>query len=106
MKVSYRWLQDFVEIRETAQQLGDRFTNAGLAVESLESIADDAIFELDVPTNRSDCLSHLGVAREVATIYENELKPPQFHLRETEHSSGQDFSISILDPDLCARYCG
>src|SRR2546421_4977298 len=36
MKVSYKWLKEFVEVRETPQQLGTRFTNLGLAVEALE----------------------------------------------------------------------
>ena len=69
MKVSYKWLKEFVDIGETPQQLGNRFTNVGLAVDALESAGDDSIFELDVATNRPDCLSHLGVAREIAAIY-------------------------------------
>src|SRR2546425_2993551 len=106
MKISYNWLKDFVEITETPQQLGDRFTNAGLAVDALEKSGDDSVFELDVATNRPDCLSHLGVARETAAIYGSELKPPKVDLRETNTPAADVFSISILDADLCARYCG
>ena len=106
MKVGYRWLQEFVDIPETPQQLADRFTNVGLAVDALEIAGSDAIFELDVATNRPDCLSHLGVAREIAAIYGSELRTPKFQLREAEHRAADVFSISISDPDLCARYCG
>src|SRR2546425_5394453 len=106
MKISYNWLKDFVEITETPQQLGDRFTNAGLAVDALEKSGDDSVFELEVATNRPDCLSHLGVAREVAAIYGSALRPPKFQLRESEKWAADVFSISISDPDLCARYCG
>jgi phenylalanyl-tRNA synthetase beta chain len=106
MKISYKWLQDFVDITETPEQLCDRFTNVGLAVDSLEKIGDDAVFELDVPTNRPDCLSHLGVAREIAAIYGSELKPPRVDLGEAEKPAEDVFSISIADADLCARYCG
>ena len=106
MRVSYRWLKELVEIAETPQQLGDRFTNVGLAVDALENSGNDAIFELDVATNRPDCLSHLGVAREVAAIYGSALRPPKFQLRESEKRAADVFSISISDPDLCARYCG
>src|SRR5881628_1782825 len=106
MKISYNWLKDFVEITETPQQLGDRFTNVGLAVDALEKSGDDSVFELDVATNRPDCLSHLGVAREIAAIYGSELRTPKFQLREAEHRAADVFSISISDPDLCARYCG
>jgi len=68
MKVSYRWLKELVEIAETPHQLGNRLTNVGLAVDALDITGNDAVFELDVATNRPDCLSHLGVAREVGAI--------------------------------------
>ena len=106
MKVSYRWLKELVEIAETPQQLSNRLTNVGLAVDALEIAGNDAVFELDVATNRPDCLSHMGVAREAGAIYQSELHPPKFELRESEKHAAQAFSISISDPDLCARYCG
>src|SRR5262245_20796402 len=40
MKVSYNWLREFVDISETPQQLGARLTNAGLAVDALDSQSD------------------------------------------------------------------
>src|SRR5206468_5139074 len=56
--------------------------------------------------NRPDCLSHFGVAREVAAIYGSTLRPPKFELREAEKRASDVVTISISDPDLCARYCG
>jgi len=106
MKISFNWLKEFVDISETPQQLGTRLTNVGLAVEALEVHESDSLFELDVATNRPDCLSHFGVAREVAAIYGLALKPPTFELREGDKRASDVFSISISDPDLCARYCG
>ena len=106
MKVSYNWLKEFVDITETPQQLGTRLTNLGLAVDALESHASDSVFELDVATNRPDCLSHFGVAREIAAAYGTALKSPKFELHEGEKRASESFSISIVDSDLCARYCG
>ena len=106
MKVSYNWLKEFVDITETPQQLGTRLTNLGLAVDALESHANDWIFELDIATNRPDCLSHFGVAREIAAAYGTVLKPPKFELCEAGKRASEVFSISIADTDLCARYCG
>src|SRR5215831_10270777 len=106
MKVSYNWLKEFVDLPEGPKELAVRFTNIGLTVDALESIGDDSVFELDVATNRPDCLSHYGVAREVAAVYDTRLKPPRFELREADEQTSQVFSISIADPDLCARYCG
>ena len=82
MRVSFSWLKEFVDIKENAQQLGTRLTNLGLAVDALEAHGDDFVFELDVATNRPDCLSHYGVAREIAAASGSPLKPPKFELRE------------------------
>src|SRR5215475_5701582 len=106
MKISLNWIKEFVDVNETAPQLGTRFTSLGLAVDALESHADDFIFDLDVATNRPDCLSHLGVAREAAASYQSPLRPPQFELLEGREFASTVFSISIADADLCARYCG
>jgi phenylalanyl-tRNA synthetase beta chain len=106
MKVSYNWLKEFVDISETPQELSTRFTNLGLAVDALEFQRGDAFFELDVPTNRPDCLSHLGVAREIAAACAVALKPPNFELHEGVKHATDVVSISIADPDLCPRYCG
>src|SRR6476646_2833056 len=106
MKISYNWLKEFVDVPETPQQLGTRFTNRGMAVDALESQNGDFIFELDVATNRPDCLSHYGVAREIAASYGTTLKPPKFELHEDAKRASDVFSISIADPDLSARYCG
>src|ERR1041385_1004038 len=106
MKISYNWLKDFVELTETPSQISERFTDLGLAVDAVEKIGNDAVFELDIPTNRPDCLSHLGVAREAAAIHGSALKPPKVELDEAEKRASDVFSISIADADLCARYCG
>lgn len=106
MKVSYKWLKEFTDIPESPQQLGSRLTGVGLALDGLEPSGDDAVFDLDIATNRPDCLSHVGVAREAAAIYGTGLRKPRFDLREAEKHAAAVFSISISDPDLCPRYCG
>jgi phenylalanyl-tRNA synthetase beta chain len=106
MKVSYNWLKEFVEIPETPPQLAARLTNLGFAVDALEVHGGDSLFELDIATNRPDCLSHWGLAREIAASYGTALKPPTFTLKESEKHAKDVFSISIADDDLCARYCG
>jgi phenylalanyl-tRNA synthetase beta chain len=106
MKVSCQWLNEFVEIADTPQDLGTRLTNLGLAVDALEFRSNDSILELDIATNRPDCLSHYGVGRELAAAYGTSLKRPVFEMRESDRNASDVFSISIADPDLCARYCG
>jgi phenylalanyl-tRNA synthetase beta chain len=68
MKVTYNWLKDFVEIKVSPQALAEKLTMAGLEVTALEEKAGDFVFEIEVTANRPDCLSVIGIAREVAAI--------------------------------------
>ncbi len=64
----------------------------------------DWVLDLSPTPNRGDCLSVLGVAREVAALTEAPLKVPKVSLEE-EAVPVEDFiSVEILDPDLCPRY--
>ncbi len=68
-------------------------------------IKPDSVFELEITPNRGDCLSHLGVAREVAALTNQKIK---FHPQEFE-SLAKDpgkLKIEIQDPDSCFKYCG
>ena len=69
MKVSLNWLKEFVEIPTELRQLKADLTMVGLNVESVVAAGDDWVLEVEITTNRPDCLSHYGVAREVATLY-------------------------------------
>ena len=106
MKISINWLKEFVDIPVDAATLGKKLTDAGLALESIEERDGDSILELDVTTNRPDCLSHLGVAREVSALLGTPLRQPQFTLKEGSKEASAVFSISIEESELCGRYCG
>src|SRR5204863_9615110 len=102
MKISYDWLKEFVDMPVDAPALGQRLTQVGLALESCEAIGDDSVLELDVTTNRPDCLNHMGVAREISAIYGTALRIPGFKFREGLTKAEDGFSISIEDSDLWA----
>ncbi len=65
---------------------------------------DDVIFELEVTPNRPDCLSHIGVAREIRAETGNPVKMPQVSLKENEADIRDLTSVTIDAPDLCPRY--
>ncbi|MCJ7669432.1 MAG: phenylalanine--tRNA ligase subunit beta [Dehalococcoidia bacterium] len=65
----------------------------------------DVIFDLDVTPNRPDCLSVIGIAREIAALTGEPLRLPEIHYEETEESIDSFASVDIVDPDLCPRYC-
>ena len=106
MKISYNWLKEFIDIGVDPQALARELTHIGLALESLDEVEGDSVLDLDVTTNRPDCLSHLGVAREISVIHGNALKKPQFKLKEGSKLISELMSISIDDVELCGRYCG
>jgi phenylalanyl-tRNA synthetase beta chain len=65
----------------------------------------DVILDLDVTPNRPDCLSVIGIAREIAVLTGEPLRLPQIHYEETEKPIDSFASVDIVDPDLCPRYC-
>jgi len=65
---------------------------------------DDSIIDVDLTPNRGDCLSILGLAREVATL--NELVPEGPKSRIIEAVSNESLPVEILAPEVCPRYAG
>jgi len=71
------WLQEYVDIKITPEELGEKLTEAGLGCEKIIKTSDDTILELEITPNRPDCLSIIGVAHEVAAISGAKLKYPK-----------------------------
>ena len=65
----------------------------------------DAVFDLEVTPNRPDCLSVLGIAREVAALTKHEVRLPSSSYDEAGPEVEKHVSVEIADPDLCRRYC-
>ena len=65
---------------------------------------DDVVFELEITPNRPDCLSLIGVAREIRAETGNALKLPQVDFNEDETDIQEMTSVTIEAPDLCPRY--
>nr|HID60047.1 phenylalanine--tRNA ligase subunit beta [Desulfobacterales bacterium] len=64
----------------------------------------DTVIEFDLTPNRPDCLSIIGVAREIAAIQKTRLKRPKVRLSEAKESIQGFTSVTIEDPVLCPRY--
>ena len=65
---------------------------------------DDTIFELEITPNRPDCLSLIGVAREIRAETGNEIKLPDVNLQEDDSDIREITSVTIDASDLCPRY--
>jgi len=64
----------------------------------------DVVLDVGVTPNRSDCLSILGIAREVAALTGKPLRYPAVRVPESDEGIAGATSVTILDPDLCPRY--
>ena len=62
----------------------------------------DTVFELEITPNRPDCLSYLGIARELSSYYNIELHKPKFSLKEIDEKC--EYDISIKDSNISNRY--
>src|SRR5688500_16791683 len=88
MLISYKWLKELTETRLSPQELRERLTMVGLAIDAVEEHDHDAVLDVEVPSNRPDCLSHVGVAREVAVIENGRMQLPSGKTpRSEEHTS-------------------
>ncbi len=110
MKLTFRWLNEFVELAQPPEQIAEALTMAGLEVESVEPLApalkaeQDWVMEVAVTPNRGDCLGILGMAREVAALTGGKLKLPAFSPYAKDQESETRVAVEIENPRLCARY--
>ena len=66
---------------------------------------NDTVFELEITPNRPDCLSHIGIARELSAYYGKELKYPETEIKsEISEKTSDNVKISIEDSNLSRRY--
>ena len=71
MKLLISWVRDFVDVSAPADELAASLALRGFEVASIEPMGvGDAVIDFEVTANRPDCLSVLGLAREIATAYD------------------------------------
>lgn len=105
MHVSIQTLQKLVDIRNySAEQIAEMLTMVGLEIESQKSFEDDTILEVSVTPNRSDALSHYGIARELAAILQTRAKFSTPTVKELGGSSHDVAQVKIEAKKACPRY--
>ena len=79
-------------------------TPAGIPMKEYLGI-NDTVFELEITPNRPDCLSHIGIARELGAYYNKEVKYPSFAINsESSEKTADNISVEIEDGNLAKRY--
>lgn len=103
MNISYNWLKDLIEIDLPPAELAQKLTNVGHAVEGIHEAGDDFVFDIDLTSNRPDCLSHNGIAREIGAITGSTVQGPRSKVENPEPGENNGFVV-IQDADLCHRF--
>jgi phenylalanyl-tRNA synthetase beta chain len=104
MIVSWNWLKQYVALDMTPAELAERLMMAGLNHEDTHAIGDDLAINLEVTSNRPDCLGHLGIAREVSVLWKLPLVIPSAAPRESLTSVAELAKVSVENPAHCPRY--
>jgi phenylalanyl-tRNA synthetase beta chain len=114
MEFSRDWLAQYVKLPtsdpsasgQATAEWTRQLTNAGLAVEGVREAGSDVVVDVDVTTNRPDCMNHLGLARELAVIRGVELKRPDTDSPESGAPAEEVVSIHLEAGPECPRYVG
>jgi phenylalanyl-tRNA synthetase beta chain len=104
MKISYNWLKNYIDVGYSPQEVAEKLTMVGLTAESITAQGDDYLIEFDITSNRSDSLSHYGMARELAAISGTKAYLPKSNLVESSETTSSITSVEILNPEFCPRY--
>jgi len=105
MKVSYNWLNEFVDVAASPGEVASRLALSGTNIASIETGVHGAVIDAEITSNRPDCLGMLGIAREVGAIYRLPVKLNSPKPAESKTSKAIEFiNVKIDAPDLCGRF--
>ena len=104
MNVSFNWLKELIDVDIPVDEVAMRLTNVGLAVEGIHPLNDDFILDVDLTSNRPDCLSHLGVARELSVITGKPLRLTDATATIPVPAALAGSIVKIEAPDVCHRF--
>ena len=104
MIISTSWLADYVQVPATAAELAERLALSGLNHESTSVVGADTAIEIEVTSNRADCLGHLGVAREAGVLFDRPLAMPDPRPLEAGDAAAERVAVAIESPEICPFY--
>ncbi len=104
MLVSWTWLSRYLDLSMSHEALADALSLSGLNHEETLDKAGEIVIDLEVTSNRGDCLSHIGVAREISVLYDKLLQLPNPLPQETSLAAQEVAKVRIDYPESCSRY--
>ncbi len=105
MLVCWEWLEQYVKLNVTPDDLANRFAMSGLNHESTATVGSDIVIDLEVTSNRCDCLGHIGVAREASVLLGESLKVPKPKPKESPRFKASSFvAVENKFASACSKY--
>jgi phenylalanyl-tRNA synthetase beta chain len=104
MLVSWNWLEQYVALDMPLAELQERLMMAGINPEGVAEVGGDLAIDLEITSNRPDCLGHIGIAREIAVLFARELKLPPARPLQCPPRVEQLTRVRVECPELCLRY--
>ena len=104
MKILLNWLNDYIETDLSAERIAEILSGLGLPCEGIKSFDNDVVIDVEITSNRGDCLSYIGIARELAAATGEKLKVPVVEPDESARDVTELAAVEIAEPDLCGRY--
>ena len=102
MKIVVSWLRDLVAVPDDPDRVAHEISLRGFEVASVDALPQPVI-DFEITANRPDCMSHIGIAREAAAIWQVPLTLPD--TPAISAMGGTDLDVRLEAPDLCPRYC-
>src|SRR5688572_12973092 len=111
MRLLISWVRDFVDVAAPAEEVAGKLGLRGFEVAGIEPMdGGDAVIDFEVTANRPDCLSVIGFAREIGTVYDLPVRMPSSDpgapvaIASLATGDSDRLKVTLDDPDLCPRY--
>jgi len=104
MLFSWNLLTDYLRLAISHEELADRLSLVGFNHESTREVGGDYCIDLEITSNRPDCLNHLGIAREIGLLLDQPVRYPQPKDPKVKPQAQPSIQIENQAPDLCSRF--
>lgn len=106
MIFSYNWLKQYIKGKMPGPEaLADILMFHSFEIEGLDKKGNDFLIDIDILPNRAhDCLSYIGVARDIAAVSSLELKVPTATFKESKQKASEYVAVNVKDSNDCPRY--
>ena len=104
MLFSWNQFTDYLRLAINHEELADRLSLVGFNHESTREVGGDLCIDLEITSNRPDCLNHLGIAREIGLLLGSPIRQAQPQIPAPATATGLAVEVENQAPDLCSRF--